>query len=67
MNFRDVTVYDFYNKLLPSVLPDVTRGHFGEHVGGANGLEEDILGALLEALADPVGHILRFMARYLKH
>jgi len=44
-----------------------TRGHFGEHVGGANGLEEDILSALLEALPGPVGHILRFMARYLKH
>ena len=44
-----------------------TRGHFGEHVGGANGLEKDILGALLEALPGPVGHILRFMARYLKH
>jgi len=35
-----------------------TCGHFGEHVGGANGLEEDILGALLEALADPVRQIL---------
>lgn len=29
------------------------------HVGGADGLEEEVLGALLEAAGDPVGHVLR--------
>jgi len=35
-----------------------TSAHFGKHAKGANGLA---------ALADPIGHILQFIARYLKH